>query len=81
MDGNPKRIKKDAFSKISGYVWTGPEVSVEKISNRCLYPLPSQFTGEVTFLSVDTVAWCYALHGTKFLTFKKESSPEDDVVV
>ena len=26
MDGNPKRIKKDAFSKISGYVWTGPEI-------------------------------------------------------
>ena len=24
VDGNPKRIKKDAFSKISGYVWTGP---------------------------------------------------------
>ena len=22
--GNPKRIKKDAFSKISGYVWKGP---------------------------------------------------------
>ena len=24
VDVNPKRIKKDAFSKISGYVWTGP---------------------------------------------------------
>ena len=27
MDANPKRIKKDAFSNISGYVWTGPESS------------------------------------------------------
>ena len=25
MDGNPKRINKDAFSKRSGYVWTGPK--------------------------------------------------------
>ena len=28
MDANPKRIKKDAFSKISGYVWTGLERSI-----------------------------------------------------
>ena len=25
VDANPKRIKKDAFSKISGYAWTGPK--------------------------------------------------------
>ena len=25
MDAYPKRIKKDAFLNISGYVWTGPE--------------------------------------------------------
>ena len=25
MDANPKRIKKDALSKIYGYVWTGPK--------------------------------------------------------
>ena len=29
MDGNPKRIKKDAFSKRSGYVWTGSMSSVD----------------------------------------------------
>ena len=28
MDANPKRIEKDAFSKGSGYVWTGPEIAV-----------------------------------------------------
>ena len=26
MDANPKRIKKDAFSKRSGYMWTGPNL-------------------------------------------------------
>ena len=30
MNANPKRIKKDAFSKRSGYVWTGPESNCDK---------------------------------------------------
>ena len=25
MDANPKRIREDALSEISGYVWTGPK--------------------------------------------------------
>ena len=28
MDGSPKQIKKDAFSKRSGYMWTGPNLNV-----------------------------------------------------
>ena len=29
VDANPKRIKKVAFSKISGYVWTGPQILLQ----------------------------------------------------
>ena len=31
VDANPKRIKKDAFSKVSGYVWTGPQYKCDRI--------------------------------------------------
>ena len=37
MDGNPKRIKKDAFSKISGYVWTGPETLINRETCTMVY--------------------------------------------
>ena len=35
VDANPKRIKKDAFSKISGYVWTGPKnpIAIQSVAN------------------------------------------------
>ena len=40
VNANPKRIKKEAFSKISGYVWTGPKAPFTRERNRSV---PSSF--------------------------------------
>ena len=55
VDANPKRIKKDAFSKISGYVWTGPYLGQSQYSYSveiCLHP--AHVIGPSTEKSTDT---------------------------
>ena len=59
-NANPKWIKKDAFSKISGYVWTGPQSHVQSFGKVLKAFQNFLRLGKfILFIFQDGVIWVY----------------------